>query len=1102
MQLFVLKILNIRPEESWYVRTLFLHHFFQGIGVALFFTLANALFLSNYPIQTLAQVYLAAGLLLLVAGRIYAHYEHHSPVEKLLPGVVMVMAFSVALLRLTLGVFDPLWMPFLLLVWYYVIYLLGSLEFWGLSALLFDVRQSKRLFGLISAGDIPAKLLGYLSVSVLVPVIGLENLAWVAGGSFVVSLFFLKKLLRKKTALEEAQSKHHHHDAHHHEAPENLSGRAIAFRRFFGNDFILSMAGLSFLAVLVLTFIDFAFLSEVKYRYKDEAELASFLGIFFSIGKGVIIFLKVFFSGRLIDRLGARRALLILPSFLIVLALVLLASYITPYGHTQFLILFGLMTLVGDIFSYALHDPVFLALFQPLNEHLRLQAHTVIKGVVNPVALGLAGLVLVGLYELYAHVSLSGLNTALLLPLGGWMVMIFVANGKYLEVLSYAVRKHYLRGSQLSIQDGSTVRLLTHKLESPHTEEVIYALELLEKTGREDFEEVLKKMLRHEKPEIRFHALSRIESLQLRNLGREVLVLVHAQSDPSVREAAIRAYCRINEEQAFDQIQPYLQSEDPQLHRGAITGLLKTGGIEATVFAGQELLRLIESEKSKDKALAASIIGDLRIRRFYQPLVQFLQDGDHLVRQEALLASGKVANPQLLPYLTPYLDQRDDLGLALRSLTGFGEDAITWVETQLSNVQADPPRLARFARMAQQIGGDRSVRFLLKLMEQPYAQVRNAAIAALKILDPSLNPDQEQAVGRQLEREILFTFRLFYLKFLLENKDDIHHRLYQALTLELQLSKRRLFELVCLFFENYILAEAREGLLEDTSKQANALEILDNLLSKMWMDRLVLIFDDLPIRERLDKIGNYARFSEVDQKGLPVDILEYGTAYFEHWTLALALVSLPHQEQAVREPLAAKYADSGVLILQQSARMALQAATSEAPDIREMAMLTGFSSEYTAEMKMTDPQANTLLELEKVLILKGTPMFAETPENVLVDLAGIVREERVETNTRIFSKGDEGYCMYIIYEGAVKIHDGELTFAHFSRKDFFGELSLLDPEPRSASATTEEETLLLRLDQQPFYELMNERTEVARGILSVLCQRLRKQNQMLASANK
>jgi CRP-like cAMP-binding protein len=57
--------------------------------------------------------------------------------------------------------------------------------------------------------------------------------------------------------------------------------------------------------------------------------------------------------------------------------------------------------------------------------------------------------------------------------------------------------------------------------------------------------------------------------------------------------------------------------------------------------------------------------------------------------------------------------------------------------------------------------------------------------------------------------------------------------------------------------------------------------------------------------------------------------------------------------------------------------------------------------------------------------------------------------------------------------------------------EVFGEMAVLDPEPRLASITAVEETQLLRLDQQPFYDLMEDRIEVAYGIIHVLSGRLR-----------
>ena len=146
-------------------------------------------------------------------------------------------------------------------------------------------------------------------------------------------------------------------------------------------------------------------------------------------------------------------------------------------------------------------------------------------------------------------------------------------------------------------------------------------------------------------------------------------------------------------------------------------------------------------------------------------------------------------------------------------------------------------------------------------------------------------------------------------------------------------------------------------------------------------------------------------------------------------------------------------------------------------------------------MANSQPHEERLLLIEKVLLLKSLSIFEETPETVLAEVAEILEEEDFEAGKNIFHTGDIAQCMYIIFKGSVRIHKGEHTLAVLKENDFFGELSLLDTETRSASATTDTETLLLKIDQDPFYELMENRIEVAKGIIKTLCRRLKAQNE-------
>ena len=133
-----------------------------------------------------------------------------------------------------------------------------------------------------------------------------------------------------------------------------------------------------------------------------------------------------------------------------------------------------------------------------------------------------------------------------------------------------------------------------------------------------------------------------------------------------------------------------------------------------------------------------------------------------------------------------------------------------------------------------------------------------------------------------------------------------------------------------------------------------------------------------------------------------------------------------------------------------------------------------------------------MLTVEKVMILKGVAMFARTPEEVLDDVAAILEEVSLKKGEVIFRKGEPGDSMYIIVTGCVRVYDGDRTINVLRDRDIFGELALLDPEPRSASIAAMEDTQLFRIDRETFSELMAGSISIVRGVLHVLCERLRR----------
>jgi CRP-like cAMP-binding protein len=146
---------------------------------------------------------------------------------------------------------------------------------------------------------------------------------------------------------------------------------------------------------------------------------------------------------------------------------------------------------------------------------------------------------------------------------------------------------------------------------------------------------------------------------------------------------------------------------------------------------------------------------------------------------------------------------------------------------------------------------------------------------------------------------------------------------------------------------------------------------------------------------------------------------------------------------------------------------------------------------------MKKQESTHLLLLQKVLLLKELSLFRDTPETILAEMAEILEEVDVQEGDDIVKEGEIGSGMYIIYKGEVKIHKSNHLLATFKEKDFFGELALLDTEKRSATATAVKDCLLYYIDQTPFYQLMQSRPEVVKGIVQILCRRIRAANELI-----
>jgi len=133
---------------------------------------------------------------------------------------------------------------------------------------------------------------------------------------------------------------------------------------------------------------------------------------------------------------------------------------------------------------------------------------------------------------------------------------------------------------------------------------------------------------------------------------------------------------------------------------------------------------------------------------------------------------------------------------------------------------------------------------------------------------------------------------------------------------------------------------------------------------------------------------------------------------------------------------------------------------------------------------------------DKLAFLNRVPLFENLLPSEREALAASLRSRRYSRGTMIFHQDDPGHSLYIIASGQVRIFrisaEGyEMSVAIFGEGDVFGELAIIDGQPRSASAVamTDVETLILH--REDFVHHLHSSPRMAIGVLEVLSQRLR-----------
>ena len=141
---------------------------------------------------------------------------------------------------------------------------------------------------------------------------------------------------------------------------------------------------------------------------------------------------------------------------------------------------------------------------------------------------------------------------------------------------------------------------------------------------------------------------------------------------------------------------------------------------------------------------------------------------------------------------------------------------------------------------------------------------------------------------------------------------------------------------------------------------------------------------------------------------------------------------------------------------------------------------------------------------ERVLALKAVPFFSRLSDHELDTVRSLAAEKTYPKNAVVLTEGEMGDSLYTIQSGKVKVFIGdeegrEITLKILGAGDFFGEMSMIDKQPRSASVTTLEAATFLVLSHAAFERCVEQAPHIGNVVMQVLAQRVREADRKIGT---
>ena len=839
------KLLNIRSEEFKPVFLLMLFSFFIGLSLSFYFTASNAIFLKHFPPKMIPVSFIASGVIVCSAWWIFSRIDKKSG---LFSQVALKFLFVfVTVLAISIGVwaFDTGWLAFIMYTWVRVVVYITLVNFWGVAGKLFNIRQGKRIFGLISVGEVISIIIGYFSIPFILHFLKTPDLLFLASGSLFICLVLVFVIFR--TFKEQLQTA---------KIPAGSAKSRVKSEWNYWNllkkPYFLLISLMALLPIFGYLFVDFLFLAQTKREFANNPEtIASFFGIFLGVVAIVELVFK-FVSGRFLNKYGLKPSLLSLP-LILMFSIFLAAFFGSVYGTVGLFFAFIAMArLFERSVRGAVYEPAFQLLYQPVPAEQRLPFQNQIEGIPKALGTVLTGAVILLLSSIPVF-NIVEFNYVFLLILGLW---IWIAFKMYLEYRNM-IKSKLAEARHVEKQDSGDIKSLIVETLAGSSREKFRSLyemfEVVDPSGAESsMEEVwqrspvpVKKIILEIIQERQFvPGLEFIGKLKDDEKDKELIYLVEDTTE----------ILRTAEDMPFDSLVQYVSSSDA-MTRLRVARLLGLSGRYNT----------------------------------YKLLITLLKDPDRAVRKAAIISSGKIRRYELWPFIIENLVIPEYSGAATLAVRIIGEPILPDVDRFFDKIGEYRSVQLKIIQVYEAIGGEIAIRILRDKIKYPDKDIRFQVLLALSNLEYHAAVSEVPFIKQTLEESVeTIVWLMASLLDISTFPETITLR--TAMLQEIEEKKENVFLLLSLLYETKTIRHIREHIESpDTNAKIYALEIGDMMISEEIKELFFPLFEDITMNERLNRFSH--RFP---QEKLPLfdrlcDIISKDYSKINRWVKACAL---------------------------------------------------------------------------------------------------------------------------------------------------------------------------------------------------------------------